>query len=130
MAVKSVTTPFSSLHWDEDRTSTNSPRVTPAHVLFDLPDLAGIVEAEYLMTYLPSGDASFIFTDFVKVEKLHGRKGSFITQGKGEFEAKSHSVSGSFTVVSGTGAGDFTGVEGTGKFGTSPKSENVFELSF
>ena len=54
---------------------------------------AGIVKAEYLMTHLPSGDANFIFTDFVKVEKLHGKTGSFITQGKGEFEAKSHSVS-------------------------------------
>lgn len=129
MAVKSTTTPFSPLHWDEDRKNQDTPRVTPAHVVFELPDLVGKVEAEYLMTYRPGGDASFIFTDFVKVEKLRGNKGSFITQGRGEFESESHSVSGTFTVVSGTGTGDFTGVEGTGKFGTSPRSEYIFELS-
>lgn len=104
--------------------------MTPAHVVFDLPDVAGKVKAEYLMTYLPGGDASFIFTDFVKLEKLDGKQGSFVTQGSGSFESKSHSVSGSFTVVSGTGTGDFSGVEGTGKFGSSPKSQYTFELSF
>lgn len=104
--------------------------MTPAHVTFELPEVAGTVAAEYLMTYLPGGNASFIFTDFVKVDKLDGKQGSFITQGSGSFESKSHSVSGRFTVVSGTGTGDFSGVEGTGKFGSSPKSEYTFELSF
>ena len=66
----------------------------------------------------------------MKVEKLHGKKGSCVTQGKGEFVSKLHSVSGSFTIVSATGTGEFTGVEGTGKFGTSPKSEYTFEMSF
>ena len=104
--------------------------MAPAHVNFDLPDVAGKVAAEYLMTYLPGGDASFIFTDHVKVDRLNGKQGSFITQGNGRFESKSHSVSGCFTIVSGTGTGDFSGVEGTGKFGSSPKSQYTFELSF
>ena len=73
-------------------------------MVFDLPELNGKVNAECLMTYLPGGDASFVFTDFVRIEELYGKKGS-VTQGKGEFESRSHSVSGSFTVVSGTGTG-------------------------
>ncbi|MCJ1242524.1 hypothetical protein MMC14_010532, partial [Varicellaria rhodocarpa] len=122
-----VITPFNVAGWDEDRTKQDTPRVTPAHVKFVLPDLDGTVEAEYLMTYLPGGNATFIFTDYIAVRKLHGKQGSFITQGKGSFDSKTHSVSGTFEIVHGTGTEGLTSISGTGSFGTSPKSEYKFE---
>lgn len=81
------------------------------------------------MTYLPSGDATFVFTDAVSLLNLRGMNGSFITQGKGSFDSKSHSVQGSFQVVKETGTGDLSGIQGTGSFGSSLKSEYKFSLS-
>ena len=124
-----VTTPFKVTGWEEDRTSQDTPRVTPAHVTFALPELGGAVKAEYLMTYVPGGDAHFIFTDVVEVDRLQGKQGSFITQGTGIFHSKTHSVSGAFEVVSGTGTGGFEGVHGNGSFKTCPESEYKFSLS-
>ena len=129
LLMDTIKSSFKISGWDEDRTSQDTPRVTPAHVSFVLTELDGQVKAEYLMTYLPSGDATFIFTDAVSVLNLHGKKGSFITQGKGSFDSKSHSVQGSFEIVKGTGTGDLSQVQGTGSFGSSPKSEYTFSLS-
>jgi hypothetical protein len=49
------------------------------------------------MTYLPGGGASFIFTDIIEASAptdrsrgFLGREGSFVTQGKGMFDAKSY----------------------------------------
>ena len=123
------TTSFNILAWDEDRTSQKTPRVTPAHVTFALPEMEGEVKAEYLMTYLPNGDAQFIFTDTVTAKNLNGKSGSFITQGKGTFKAASHSVEGFFTVVDGTGTSALASVSGEGKFASSPNSVYEFRLA-
>lgn len=36
-----ITSSFKIPGWDEDRTSQDTPRVTPAHVSFVLPELNG-----------------------------------------------------------------------------------------
>ena len=123
------TTSFSILAWEEDRTSQTTPRVTPAHVTFALPGFDGEVKAEYLMTYLPNGDAKFIFTDTVKVANLQGKKGGFFTQGTGTFSATTHSVEGNFAVVDGTGTEALANVKGGGKFTSSPDSVYEFRLA-
>lgn len=117
------------LAWDEDRSSQTLPRVTPAHVSFGLPGLDGSVKAEYLMTYLPEGNASFIFTDTIVAKDILGKSGSFITQGKGTFDAKTYSVEGKFDVIEGTGTDELSKIKGNGSFRSSPVSEYVFDLT-
>ncbi|KFX94436.1 hypothetical protein O988_06306 [Pseudogymnoascus sp. VKM F-3808] len=113
--------------WDEDRTITTTPRVTPASVKFALPELSSSLHSSYLMTYLPSGDASFIFTDVItssapaeQSKGFLGQEGSFVTQGKGTFEAKSYTVQGQFEIVEGTGTGGLQGIQGSGVFRSKP----------
>jgi hypothetical protein len=94
------------------------PRITPAVVGFKLGETASI-KAQYLMTCelwrragklcprtvtdLPGGDASFIFTETCSGE-VDGKKGSFISQGKGTFDSKTYVAAGDFTVVEGSGS--------------------------
>ncbi|KKY29178.1 hypothetical protein UCRPC4_g00084 [Phaeomoniella chlamydospora] len=109
-------TTFSSsasiLSWDEDRSQTTLPRLTPATVKLTLNDLEATVTSNYQMVYLPagpgvdtSGSAKFIFTDVVEAKAFGGKTGSFITQGKGSFDAATYRVSGQFEVVPGTAQG-------------------------
>jgi hypothetical protein len=117
-----VTTLVSHTKWDEDRSITTTPRVTPAHVSFSAPDIDGTIQTEYLMTYLPDGNATFIFTETVDAKKFHGKEGSFVTQGKGFFDGKAFSVTATFDIVEGTGTGGLEGVKGKGKYDT-PKED-------
>jgi hypothetical protein len=55
------------------------------------------------VTDLPGGDASFIFTETCSGE-VDGKKGSFISQGKGTFDSKTYVAAGEFTVVEGSGS--------------------------
>ena len=123
-----ITTSFNIVAWQEDRSDQTTPRVTPAHVAFALPEVQGDVKAEYLMTYLPTGDAKFVFTDFVTVKNLNGKRGTFITQGKGTFSARTHSVEGSFILVNGAGTENFEHVGGEGRFTSAPKTQYEFTL--
>ena len=118
---KTITTITSITQWDEDRSLTTTPRITAAHVAFDAPDISATVKTEYLMTYLPSGNASFIFTEQVSANSFGDRKGTFITQGKGDFDMSSHSVTGSFDIVKGTGTAELGGIVGSGRFGPAEK---------
>jgi hypothetical protein len=130
--------PGSLVSWDEDRTSSTTPRVTPASVKFSLPSIKASIEISYLMTYLPDGNASFIFTDIVtceaqgeteagdeKVQAMGGGEGgSFVTQGKGSFDGKNYTVQGEFQIVEGSGTGGLKGVVGKGGFISKPTDSN------
>lgn len=125
--------------WDEDRSNITTPRVVPANVSFQIkpdpdsqstsPDTtaAGNATTAYLMTYLPDGNASYIFTETVTLEDLGGKKGgSFITQGKGTFDFTAGVATGTFEVIAGTGTAGLQGITGTGSFGpAAPGSHDV-----
>ncbi|KAJ5691556.1 hypothetical protein N7488_012291 [Penicillium malachiteum] len=86
------TSPAKVLSWDEDRSPTTQstlPRLTPATVKMNL-----------------NGSAVFIFTDLVGSQDFHGKAGSFMTQGKGTFDAVKFRVQGSFETVPGSGEGE------------------------
>ena len=130
MAKQTIVAIASVTNWEEDRSLTNTPRITPAHVAFTAPDISATMVTEYLMTYLPDGNASFIFTERVEAKDFGGKEGSFITQGKGKFDASSYSVTGNFEVVKGTGTGGLEGIEGKGSFGPAEKkTELKYEFS-
>ena len=124
IAIASVT------KWEEDRSLTTTPRITPAHVAFAAPDISATMATDYLMTYLSDGNASFIFTERVEAKDFDGKEGSFITQGKGKFDASSYSVMGDFEIVKGTGTGGLEGVEGKGNFGPGGQATKLkYEFS-
>ena len=133
--------------WNEDRSQTVTPRVTPAEVVLAFSPLANTSSGEekasqtdattatsYQMTYLPGGNASFIFTETITAKDFLGKQGSFITQGKGTFEAKTYVVKGEFTVVDDTGTAGLEGIKGSGSFGPpeegSTKLKYDFDLTF
>ena len=131
------------LLWDEDRsesTQSTLPRLTPATVKMSLPDLKGTVTSSYQMVYLPAGlgrekdgNAVFIFTDLVEAEDFAGKQGSFMTQGKGTFDAAKYEVSGHFEVVPGSGKGELGELfneGGSGKFGSDPKDPARVQYEF
>jgi hypothetical protein len=71
------------------------------------------ITSSYQMLYLPAGgdrakdgSAVFIFTDLVESQDFHGKAGSFMTQGKGIFDAMKFRVQGSFEIVPGSGKGE------------------------
>ena len=119
---------FKVTDWQEDRSSVATPRLTPASIKYDASDIKGTIAAEYLMTYLEGGDASFVFTETVTGD-FDGKKGSFITQGQGTFTAATHAVQANFKVVAGTGTGELKNTTGKGSMRTTPSSEYVFELT-
>ena len=108
------------LSWVEDRTVTTTPRITPASVKFSLIDIPGQITSEFLMAYTPGGDASFVFADVVDVDNFLGKKGSFITQGKGTFAADTHTVIGEFEIIPGSGTGQLSEVKGKGTVVSAP----------
>ena len=129
--------------WNEDRTKTNVPRVTPAEVSLALsppPNASSKYEStldatttsSYQMTYLPNGNASFVFTEIIIAKDFLGKEGSFITQGKGTFTAATFAVEGTFEIVKETGTGALKGVEGKGSFGPAGDGSHnlryVFEV--
>lgn len=82
------------------------------------------------MTYLPGGNASFVFTETVSADSFAGKKGSFITQGQGTFDAKTYAVEATFNIVTGTGTGELTGIAGKGSMRTAPSSVYNFEHTY
>ena len=129
MAVVSSKSSFTISSWQEDRTNQATPRVTPAHVTFTLPEVGGKITAEYLMTYLPGGNAKFIFTDTIIVENLEGKQGSFVTQGQGNFNASTHSVEATFEIVHGSGTNLLQNIKGKGSMQSAPSSLYAFEVT-
>ena len=119
--------------WDEDRTITETPRVTPATVKMTLPDIKGKITSHYLMAYTGGGNATFVFTDIVEADDFKGKSGSFFTQGSGTFDAATFSVNGTFHVIQATVKGDIVEVPVSGgSFGPAKDNrknlEYVFEL--
>lgn len=128
---QTIICPANLISWDEDRSITTTPRVGPATVKFSLSTITGTLTSSYLMTYLSggSGNASFIFTDVIETTDFKGKKGSFITQGKGLFDASTYKVKGEFEIVSGGGTGDLESLEGKGGF-ASKEGENGSNVEY
>jgi hypothetical protein len=114
-----ITALISTEKWDEDRSITTTPRVTPAHALFTAPKIDATIQTEFLMTYLPDGNAEFIFTDVVNTKNFQGRRGSFIAHGKGTFVAKTFTIKATFDIVEGSGTGELSEISGKGKIATA-----------
>jgi hypothetical protein len=131
------------LSWDEDRspaTQSILPRMTPATVKMSLSEINTEITSTYQMMYLPAGgdrekdgSAVFIFTDLVESQDFHGKAGSFMTQGKGTFDAVKFRVHGSFEVVPGSGKGKL-GVMfangGSGNFESDEKDPGKVNYKF
>lgn len=106
--------------WVEDRIVNTTPHVTPASVKLSLLDIPGQITNEFHLAYTPGDDASFVFTDVVEVENFLGRRGSFITQGKGTYAADTHTIIGDFEIVPGSGTGQLSEVKGKGMVVSAP----------
>jgi hypothetical protein len=116
--------------WDEDRSLTATPRVTPAHVSFSAPDIDATIQTEFLMTYLPNGNAEFVFTDTIEAKNFKGHEGSFITQGKGTFDGKVFTVKGTFDIVEGSGTGGLEGIRGKGSYASAKEDAHKMAYEF
>ena len=82
------------------------------------------------MTYVPNGNAEFIFTETVEAKDFQGKMGSFVTQGKGSFDSSSHSVVGSFEIVKGSGTAGLENASGRGSFGPAEKGSSQIKYEF
>jgi hypothetical protein len=125
-----VTSLVSHTKWDEDRSITTTPRVTPAHVSFNASDIEATIQTEYLMAYLPNGNCEFVFSETVEAKNFHGREGSFISLGKGTFDGKAFSVKGAFDIVEGSGTGGLEKIHGKGSYGTSKEDPHKMSYEF
>jgi hypothetical protein len=128
--MSTITALVSHTKWDEDRSITTTPRVTLAHVTFIAPDIDAIIQTEYLMTYLPNGNAEFIFTETVEAKNFKGHQGSFITQGKGTFDGKAFTVKATFDIVEGSGTGGLERCTGNGKIDTAKEDPHKVTYEF
>lgn len=137
------TSPAKVLSWDEDRSPTTQstlPRLTPATVKMNLSELNTEITSTYQMLYLPAGgdrakdgSAVFIFTDLVESQDFHGKAGSFMTQGKGTFNAEKFRVEGSFDIVPGSGNGELGEMfinGGSGSFESDEKDPGQVNYKF
>ncbi|KAH6962081.1 hypothetical protein BKA56DRAFT_598295 [Ilyonectria sp. MPI-CAGE-AT-0026] len=120
----------SMLSWDEDRSRTDLPRLTPATVKMRLPELSATVTSHYCMIYLPAGlhhekdgNAEFTFSDFVEAEDFGGLSGSFIARGAGSFDTSRFLVEGQFDIVPGTATGELADLFKNGGFGSFKSDE-------
>ena len=120
---------FTVTDWQEDRSNQGTPRLTPASIKYALPEISGTIAAEYLMTYLPGGNATFVFTETVTASNFEGKQGSFITQGQGTFDSKTYSVQASFNIVAETGTRQLATIAGKGSMQTAPSSSYSFEYT-
>ena len=72
-------------------------------------DLSGESTLEYLMSYNPDGTGTFVGIERVQ-GSLSGKKGSFVFQHVGTFDATS--VTGKLTIAPGSADGDLAGLSG------------------
>lgn len=82
------------------------------------------------MTYLPNGNAEFIFTETIEAKNFHGREGSFISHGKGTFDGKAFTVKATFDIVEGSGTGGLERVQGKGKYETAKEDPHKVAYEF
>jgi hypothetical protein len=138
-ATTTTTTPLTTarsaakvISWIEDRTLTTTPRVTPASVKLSLLDLSGQITSAFIMAYTPGGDASFVFTDIVEADNFQGKKGSFITQGKGTYAYETRTCMGEFDIVPGSGTGQLSTARGKGTVISAPTEadQGLVEYTF
>ncbi|KAL6241291.1 hypothetical protein RBB50_011764 [Rhinocladiella similis] len=130
----------SCISWDEDRSLTHVPRLTPATVKMRLPDFNATLTTYYSMVYLPpqvegekAGSAQFTFSDYLEAEDFGGLSGTLITQGRGTFDASSFRVQGRFEIVpsAGTGSlGELFKVGGSGSFAADEKDPKKVAYEF
>jgi hypothetical protein len=133
------TSPANCVSWDEDRSSQDVPRITQGKVKMNLPDLNATASTTYQYVYLPEapdraeGSAVYNFTDLIEAEDFKGKKGSFITMGKGTFDKGTYRVEATFEVVVGSGKGELGELfknGGKGTFASMAKDPTKVEYKF
>jgi hypothetical protein len=105
-----------------------------------LNDLNSEITSSYQMLYLPAGSdcakdgsAVFVFTDLIESEDFEGKKGSFMTQGTGKFDATTYRVEGTFEIVPRSGKGDLGELfkeGGNGSFQSDEKNPSQVNYRF
>jgi hypothetical protein len=114
---------YSVKQWEETAYRQISPemKLTKASVLYEFTgDLQGIASVEYLMFYrhFDSEDqhkASASYVGLIHFDGvLKGKKGSFVFEDKGSFEAGA--ANSRLQIAEGSGTGSLRGIQGTGMY--------------
>ena len=119
---------FEVKNWDEKPYSEieGQPKLTRADIVYAYHgDLEGEGNIAYVMCYSSNNITSFIGYDQV-TGRLGNRKGSFVLQHVGTFEAGA--VKDSVTVVPGSATGELSGLQGSGSCGGD--GEALFTLDY
>ena len=121
---------FTIQSWDEKPYSEgpDQPKLTKAAVAKTYTgDIDGEAHVEYLMMYRSDGTASFVGLERF-TGRLAGRRGSFVLQRTGVFEAGQAKES--YSVVPGSATGELEGLTGEGATSLGHGKEYPFTLSY
>jgi Protein of unknown function (DUF3224) len=118
---------FRVASWDENAFDERDGRkLTRASVTQRFEgDIAGEGAAEWLMAYRPDGSARFVGLQLVDGE-VAGRRGTFVLETIGSFEAGV--ARWDAAVVAGSGTGELADLSGAGRFEAPHGSEASYEL--
>ena len=126
----SINSTFKITGWDEEPFDEpeDGPKLTRAHITKSFHgDLSGTGNLMYVMTYLDSGNASFIGFEKV-VGSLGGRTGSFVLRHTGSYDGEKATAE--YEVVPGSGTGELTGLAGTGGFSAGDAAEHDMTFDY
>ncbi|QPP05851.1 DUF3224 domain-containing protein [Streptomyces bathyalis] len=123
---------FTFANWEESAVGTKSgtnPRLARASVT---NTFSGGVEAadttcEYAVAYVSETAGTFTGMELL-AGQLDGRKGTFVLEERGWFDADG-TVHCTFEVVAGSGTGDLKGLRGTGNY-TARQGETSYPYTF
>ena len=107
---------FKITQWDETPISEyeNGAKLTLAKETQDYTgDWQGSSEVQYLMDFATDGTATYVGFEHASVS-IAGKKGTFVIQHIGTYDAKG-SLS-NWTVVGNSGTGDLVGIKGQGSY--------------
>ena len=121
---------FAITGWDEKPYSEGEglPKLTRASVTKTYSgDITGDAKIEYLMMYRSDGSAAFVGLERVEGQ-LAGKRGSFVLQRTGVFEAGQAKES--YAVIPGSGTGELRGLVGEGRSSIGHGMEHPFTLEY
>ncbi|HEV2089255.1 MAG TPA: DUF3224 domain-containing protein [Cryptosporangiaceae bacterium] len=118
---------FVSANWEERQVGPSDAYPRLAHASVSNAFTGGIgatgTTCEYTIAYVAENTGTFTGME-VLAGSLDGRKGTFVVEERGSFDADG-SLRCSFEVVPGSGTGDLVGLRGTGRFATVQGDESV-----
>ncbi len=121
---------FAIKTWDEKPYSEgpDQPKLTRASVAKTYTGaIEGEGKVEYLMMYRSDGSATFVGLERI-VGRIGGKRGSFVLQRTGTFEAGQAKES--YSVISGSATADLQGLQGDGSTDVGHGMEHPFTLSY